>query len=290
MNPETRRNFTVGFVFLAAIIALSVYSASKTDACPSDAEAIVTIVDLTDPLGDDARARLKDTIWAAIENASEHANIVLRVIIGNDQSGRQMAMKPVLLCRPLQPSRFGGFQGPTQPVKKRWQEFKDQICGAAPDRSRTANPDSPACGDPRRQGSFFEQRVEKSYTSPIAEQVIDGIRRHLPQEVKRWRLIVASDWREYNPPAFDVETRKCNRETDLKKLSGLLLVGEKEKLLVGNDDPVINNRVDSILILRTNMTQDEADCLENLADGFFRLNMASPPPTLTSTRLSVSGK
>ncbi len=288
MQRATTRNFLLGGMVLLVIMGLAVYAGLGNRGCEPDGETVVAVVDFTDPLGDDARATLKDRVWEAITRAADHSNVVLRAILGVNKSGKLLTIPPKVLCRPERPSATTGLRGPTRPVEDRWLAFEDQVCGLAPRDPTTPHRPPPACGDPARRGSFFELQPEKSYSSPIAEEILDAARRHLPPNVKRWHLIVASDWREYMPGKVDLETRKCDPQVDPHRVESLLLVGPREKLLAEGDDAGGKNVIDSYLIQRSDMTQAEADCLQSVAEAFFRLNMASPPPGLNTWRLSVT--
>jgi hypothetical protein len=173
-------------------------------------------------------------------------------------------------------------------VQDRWLAFQDQVCGAAP--VDPTLPDRPplSCGDPARRGSFFELQTEKSYSSPIAEEILDAARRHLSPNVKRWHLIVASDWRENIPGKVSLGKNNCNPQVDPHRVESLLLVGPREKLLANQNNATGRNLIDNYLIQRSDMTRSEADCLQSVAEEFFHLNMASPPPDLNTWRLSVT--
>ena len=289
MNPETKRNFVIGGGILAAILVLAISSLwNKEPVCGADSDTVVALVDFTDPVGADALASLKNSVWSAVERASAGTSIILRPIVGIDRpGGKRIAARELSLCRPAAPSLTDAANGSVKRPHEAWKKFKDQVCGDSP-TGLASEDDTLACSDPRRGKSFFEQDLPISHSSPIVEEITDTIRRYLTPNVKHWQLIVASDWREYNPPKFDLEYHKCEPQTDPHKVAQLPLIGQTEKLLKGSGDPQHNNEVDGFLILRSDMTPVEADCLALVEDEFFRDSVADPPPELSFQRLSVT--
>jgi hypothetical protein len=289
MTAQTRRNFAIGGVLLLAVLGFSVYAKVHTGpSCGPDSDVVVALIDFTDPVGPDARAILKDAIWAGIEQATAGTNVILRPILGSDRPGGQrITMPDRALCRPKTPSLMDGTTGSVARPHEIWRRFKDQVCGASPPGT-AARDDSLRCSDPRRGKSFFEEDFPMSHSSPIVEEITDSIRRYLTPAVQHWHLIVASDWREYNPPILDLEYHRCDPATDPRRVALLPLIGQAEKLLRGSATPVGNNQVDGFLILRSDMTATEADCLAQVEDEFFRDSVASPPPELRFQRLPVT--
>jgi hypothetical protein len=288
MSRETLRNFLIGGAVLLSILGLALYPRLGSEtACGRASDTVLALVDFTDRVGPDARAILKDTIWTAVERAPVGTNVVLRPILGTDRPGGARIVFPDrMLCRPKAPSLMDGATGSLARPHAAWKRFKDQLCGDSPTGTDPGD-DTLRCSDPRRGRSFFEQDFPRSHSSPIVEEITDSVRRYLPPEVHHWRLIVASDWREYSPPALDLEYHRCDARTDPQRVARLPLVGQAEKLLrgaAGTD----NNEVDGFLVLRPDMTAAEADCLAQVEDQFFRVSAANPPPALSFQRLPVS--
>lgn len=290
MKPATQRNFLIGGVLLAALLGVEVYSQLRQEpTCGPDSDAMVTLIDFTDVIGGDAIARLKDTVWDSIEKSSAGTNVVLRPILGSDRAGGKRIVVPdKVLCRPSAPSTADGVFGSIRKPQERWRQFKDQVCGDSPAGTDPWDV-TLKCSDPRRGKSFFEQEYPVSHSSPIVEEITDAVRRYLPSEVEHWHLIIASDWREYNPPVLDLEYHKCDLAADPRRVAQIPLIGQAEKLLRGSAGQ-LNNEVDGFLVLRSDMTSSEAECLSQVEDEFFRESVASPPPTLRFERLPVTQK
>jgi hypothetical protein len=289
MTWETLRNFLIGGVVLLSILGLAVYSKVHTEpSCGPGSDVMLALLDYTDPVGSDARATLKDAIWTAVEKSPANTHVVLRMILGTDAPhGRRMVVPDRVMCRPQAPSIMDGTTGSLAKPRMVWRRFKDQLCGASP-AGTAPDDDSLLCSDLRRGPSFFEQVVPASHSSPVVEEVTDAVRRYLPPSVARWRLIVASDWREYSPPALDLEYHRCDVRTDPRRVARRALIGQSEKLLRGTGTAEGNNEVDGFLVLRSDMTPSEADCLAQVEDEFFRESAASPPPELRFQRLPVT--
>jgi hypothetical protein len=278
---STSRNFLIVFVVLVA--AASTVLFSKKEDCSNSNYSLLVLVDFTDPIGPDAITAIKNHVWKTIELADtpDYSKVILRPILGSDEMGGPIKRNNIEICRPKKPSFGDGLAGPATKIKKDWIAFKNQLCGS------TSSNDDIACGDPNRNSSFFDSNYQHSVSSPIFEEVVDDFRLYLAG-VESWHLIIASDWKQYTPPRLDLHTKQCSSENAAQDAFNQLLIGKNEKIFtLGN--PKLPNVVDRLFVQRTNMTQDEADCLDQVSDNLLMGSLsASPPPKFLSTRLPTS--
>ena len=276
---STSRNFLIVCVVLVA--AASTVLFSKKSDCSNSNYSLLVLVDFTDPIGSDAITSIKNHVWKTIEGMPDYSKVILRPILGSDEMGGAIKRNGIEICRPQKPGVMDGLAGPAIKIQKDWIAFKNQLCG-----NSSSNEDI-ACGDANRKDAFFDSNYQHSVSSPIFEEVVDDFRLYLAG-VESWHLIIASDWKQYTPPRLDLHTKQCSSENAAQEAFNQLLIGKNEKIFtLGN--PKLPNVVDRLFVQRANMTQDEADCLDQVSDNLLMGSLsASPPPKFLSTRLPTS--
>jgi hypothetical protein len=278
---STSRNFLIVFVVL--ITAASTVLFSKKADCSNSNYSLLVLLDFTDPIGPDAITTIKNHVWKTIENEDmpDYSKVILRPILGSDDKGGAIKRDSIEICRPKKPGIGDGFAGPATKIKEDWIAFKNQLCG-----SSNSNEDI-SCGDSNRKSTFFDSTYPHSVSSPIFEEVVDDFRLYLA-EVESWHLIIASDWKQYTPPRLDLHTKTCSSGNSAQDAFNQLLIGKNEKIFTYGK-PKSPNIVDRLFVQRSNMTQDEADCLDQVSDNLLMGSLsASPPPKFLSTRLPTS--
>jgi len=249
MQTKTVIKFAFSGLFILVLIGFLIYSTFKRTSCEDSKSTILVLVDYTDPIGSKAIAVIKNKVWNEIESAPNFTKIILKPIIDRDKVADTDSK---YFCSGEKPSISSGLSGPTKEITERWEVLKNNVCGF----TKYKNVD---CGDPSRKNSFFEMKLPKSDSSPIMEQTIDNVREYIVGK-SYWNLIIASDWRQFTPNKVNFQTNKCDSSVNFIKT---LLLNPREKFFDSNGE------ITNLFILRSDMTQNEANCLEEVGKKFF---------------------
>ena len=259
MRAETKRNILLGTGFIVAVVALLLLQAAQTNDCREGSHTVLVLVDFTDALSSEAVSEAKNVIWQKIENAPQLSTIIFKPIIGADQSGQQIPRHAITSCKADKPNFWTAFLGSKKKARENWEAFEKATCGES-------SPANLTCGDPRRKGGFFADlesgSLTKSVTSPILEQIVDDSRQHITVRPQSWDLVVVTDWKEYGPH-LNVHTNSCvsQHPIDIQKVQTFVANKTKPLVVVGNQSRL--STITSLFAVRTSMTNQEADCLEN---------------------------
>ena len=283
MRADTKRNIILGTTFLAVVVGLLLLQGAQTSDCREGNHTVLVLVDFTDALSSEAISEAKDVIWRKIESAPPLSTIIFKPIVGADQSGQQIPRQVITSCKADKPNVWTAFLGSKKKAREDWEHFEKATCGEG-------NPANLSCGDPRRKGGFFADlasgSLTKSVTSPILEQIVDDARQHLTVRPQSWDVVVVTDWKEYGPH-LNVHTSSCvsQHPIDIKKVQTFVANETKPLFVLGSHGR--SSTITSLFAVRTSMTNQEADCLENDVAKRFVAESVGLAPNATNDQIGI---
>ena len=255
-------NLISGILLLGGV-GLVAYTTMQEEDCSKANHTTLILIDKTDSLGSDALGTAKQLVWDAIEKAPTYSRLIFKEIVGESSTRSKPFVKEY--CREIKPDGTTQLFAAEDVVKKKWQDFKNEICGMA------SGDDELACNHPSRGDGVLDRESQPSASSPILQRITDSTRQFLTSSEQSWTLIVITDWRQYDGK-IDLHTRKCqkNRMPDYLDVSflGSSNNAPDEKIFRVRGEQSRPSQVISLFAARTSMTNDEADCLQQFARGF----------------------
>lgn len=260
---STTRNFAISAVFFLSLLALVLWKDRQPKGCDSAKHTTLILLDFTDPLGKDAISTAKEYVWEQIEKSPAFSRIIFKEIRGTDPGLSEAKNSVLELCRKNTPSDITNqFKGATKPVEKEWNILKDRVCGHGDPKA------SLSCSSPNRTADgFLDVQAAPSASSPILESTVDAAREYLTTREQSWTMIVISDWKQYGS-SLNLHTQKCdmNAPPDFRKVP--FLADPNRRAFSVRGTPANQSKVVSLFAVRSSMTNDEANCLQQFSEKF----------------------
>ena len=251
-----------GSLFVVLATTFFFATTQKRD-CSNFDHTTLVLIDQTDSIGEEARLTAKDYIWTVIEKAPDYSRVVFKEIIGSQSSTSGSAVTDIELCREIKPTFTTQITNEEVTVKERWAALMDEVCGTNGTETILS------CGSPvRKKDGVLDRESLPSESSPILEEGSDGARQYLAAKPQSWDLVVLSDWRQFSGK-IDLHRNPCSSSNMPDYSTASFLGDPSSKIFSVSGSPERQSTVLSLFVTRKGMSNDEANCLRQFAQGFF---------------------